>query len=169
MSFDLAQVNVSRLLAPLDSPLLADFMAALDEVNAEGDAAPGFRWRLQTEDGNATAVRAFGWDVADSFGVVVNLTTWTSVQALADFVFSGQHLQVMRRRRKWFQRAVEPMTALWWVPAGHRPSTEDAEQRIQRLRRHGPTAESFTFRTPFPDPAHRDAELPADHGWHCPA
>jgi hypothetical protein len=89
MSYDLAQVNVSRLLAPLDSPLPADFMAALDEVNAEGDAAAGFLWRLQTEDGSATAVRAFGWDVGDSHGVIVNLTTWTSVQALGDFVFSG--------------------------------------------------------------------------------
>jgi hypothetical protein len=119
VSVDLAQVNVSRLLTPLDSPLLAEFMAALDEVNASGDVAPGFCWRLQTEDGNATSVRAFGWDIGDSHGVIVNLTTWASVQALAEFVFSGQHLQVMRRRRQWFQRAVEPMTALWWVPAGH--------------------------------------------------
>jgi hypothetical protein len=97
VTFDLPQVNVSRLLAPIDSPMLAEFMAALDEVNAEGDAAAGFRWRLQTEDGNATVVRAFGWDVGDSHGVIVNLTTWASVQALGDFVFSGQHLQVMRR------------------------------------------------------------------------
>jgi hypothetical protein len=89
MAFELAQINVSRLLAPLDSPLLADFVAALDEVNAAGDRAPGFVWRLQTEDGNATAVRAFGWDVGDSHGVIVNLTVWTSVEALADFVFSG--------------------------------------------------------------------------------
>ncbi len=73
MSFDLAQVNVSRLFAPLESPQLAPFMAALDEVNAEGDAALGFLWRLQTEDGNATAVKAFGWDVAGSHGVIVNL------------------------------------------------------------------------------------------------
>ncbi|MDQ3450095.1 MAG: DUF3291 domain-containing protein, partial [Actinomycetota bacterium] len=78
MSFELAQVNVSRLLAPLDSPQLASFMAALDEVNAASDVAPGFLWRLQTKDGNATAVKAFGWDVAGSHGVIANLTTWTS-------------------------------------------------------------------------------------------
>ena len=80
----LAQVNVSRLLAPLDSPVLTDFVAALDEVNAEADRSPGFVWRLQTEDGNAIAVRAFGWDVGDSHGVIVNLTVWRDVQALAD-------------------------------------------------------------------------------------
>lgn len=149
--------------------MLADFMAALDEVNAEGDAAPGFRWRLQTEDGNATAVRAFGWDVGDSYGVIVNLTTWASVQALGDFAFSGHHLQVMRRRRKWFQRAVEPMTALWWVPAGHRPSTDDAEACVRNLRRHGPTPQAFTFRTPFPSAAQPDVAVPSSDEWFCPA
>ncbi len=169
VTLDLAQVNVSRLLAPIDSPMLADVMAALDEVNAEGDAAAGFRWRLQTEDGNATAVRAFGWDVGDSHGVIVNLTTWASVQALGDFVFSGQHLQVMRRRRQWFERAVEPMTALWWVPAGYRPSTDDAEARVRHLRRHGPTLEAFTFRTPFPSPAEPDVAVSSNDDWLCPA
>jgi Domain of unknown function (DUF3291) len=167
--FDLAQVNVSRLLAPLDSPLLTEFMAALDEVNAAGDAAAGALWRLQAEDGNATSVRAFGWDVRDSHGVIVNLTTWTSVQALADFVFSGEHLRVMRRRRAWFERAVEPMTALWWVPAGHRPSTDEAEDRVRRLRRDGPSSGAFTFRTPFPSSDLPDAVVRSDDGWLCPA
>ena len=169
MASDLAQVNVSRLLAPLDSPLLRDFMAALDEVNAEGDAAPGFRWRLQTEDGNATSVRAFGWDAGDSHGVIVNLTTWRSVEALAGFVFSGRHLEIMRRRRQWFERAVEPMTALWWVPEGHRPSTDEAEERVRHLRRWGPTAEAFTFRTAFPPPDRPTEVVRSDDDWFCPA
>jgi len=118
MSFELAQVNVSRLLAPLESPQLAAFMAALDEVNAEGDAASGFLWRLQTEDGNATAVKAFGWDVAGSHGVIVNLTTWSSVEALAGFVFSGRHLEIMRQRRQWFHRAAEAPRPCGGSPAG---------------------------------------------------
>ena len=152
MPFELAQVNISRLLAPLDSPSLADFVAALDEVNASGDRAPGFVWRLQTEDGNATAIRAFGWDVGDSHGVIVNLTVWTSVEALADFVFSGGHVAVMRRRRRWFAQVAEATTALWWVPAGHRPSTDEAEDAVRRLRADGPTPRAFTFRQPFPAP-----------------
>ena len=170
MGSDLAQVNVSRLLAPLESPLLADFVAALDAVNAEGDAAPGFLWRLQTEDGNATAVRAFGWDVEDSHGVITNLTTWTSVEALGEFVFSGRHLQVMRGRRQWFQRAAEPMTALWWVPSGHRPTTAEAEARVRHLRTHGPTPQAFTFRTRFPAPGGPTADVRSDDDrWSCPA
>ena len=169
MSFDLAQVNVSRLLGPLDSPLLAEFMAALDEVNASGDVADGFLWRMQTEDGNATAVRAFGWDVGGSHGVIVNLTTWGSVQALANFVFSGQHLEVMRRRRQWFQGAVEPMTALWWVPADHRPSTEEAEDRVRHLRQHGPSPAAFTFRASFPPPDQPKGVVFSGDDWLCPA
>jgi len=169
MDVELAQVNVSRLLSPLDSPQLADFMAALDEVNAAGDLAPGFVWRLQTEDGNATAVRAFGWDVGDSQGVIVNLTTWTSVEALADFVFSGQHLAIMRRRRQWFEKAVEAITALWWVPRGHRPSTDEAEERVRQLRRHGPTPTAFTFRSPFPAPDRPGIAARFTDNWLCPA
>jgi hypothetical protein len=166
----LAQVNVSRLLAPLDSPLLADFLAALDEVNGEADRSPGFVWRLQTEDGNATAVRAFGWDVGDSHGVIVNLTVWRDVEALADYVFGGRHLEVMRRRRTWFARAAEATTALWWLPAGSLPTTDDAEDRVRLLRAHGPTPAAFTFRHPFPPPgAPVEARVETSDDWLCPA
>ena len=107
MSFDLAQVNVSRLLAPIDSPVLAEFMAALDAVNAEGDAvaspvAAADRGRQRH------CRRAFGWDAGDSHGVIVNRTTWASVQALGDFVFSGQHLQVVPGACGGFQRPSTP-------------------------------------------------------------
>ena len=165
----LAQVNISRLLHPLDSPELAPFVSMLDAVNAEGDAAPGFVWRLQTEDGNATAVRAFEWDVADSYGVIVNLTVWTSVEALAAFTFSGQHVHVMRGRRDWFERRVEATTALWWVPAHHRPSTDEAEQRLLHLRTHGPTPTAFTLRTTFPPPGAPQQPTPGRDDWLCPA
>jgi hypothetical protein len=168
MSFDLAQVNVSRLLAPLESPQLAPFMAALDELNAEGDAASGFLWRLQTEDGNATAVKAFGWDVAGSHGVIVNLTTWQSVEALAGFVFSGRHLEIMRQRRQWFHQAAEATTALWWVPSGHRPSTDEAEDRVRQLRRHGPSADSFTLRKPYSASGQAAADVHSSDDWLCP-
>jgi hypothetical protein len=169
MGFELAQVNISRLLAPLDSPLLADFVAALDEVNASGDRAPGFVWRLQTEDGDATAIRAFEWDTHDSHGVIVNLTVWTSVEALAEFAFRGGHVEIMRRRREWFARVAEATTALWWVPAGHRPTTDEAEERLLHLREHGPTPTAFTFRHPFPSPDRAEQVQRSDDGWLCPA
>lgn len=90
-------------------------MAALDPVNASADTAPGFVWRLQTEVGNATAVRAFEWDLAGSAGVIVNMSVWASVEDLAGFVYGEQHRQVLRRHREWFQRMTEAYMACWWV------------------------------------------------------
>jgi len=156
MEFVLAQVNIGRLRAPLDSPQLAGFMAALDPVNALAELAPGFVWRLQTEDGNATAVRAFEWDQAGSAGVILNMSVWESVEALAAFVYSEQHRQVLRRRREWFERMEEAYLALWWIPRGQVPATGDAEDRIRHLRAHGPTARAFTLRVHFPPPGRLD-------------
>ena len=123
---------------PLDSPLLADFVAALDPVNAAADAAPGFVWRLQTEDGNATAVHAFEWDQAGSAGVLVNMSVWESVEALAAYVYSDTHRQVLRRRRQWFEQMAEAHVALWWIPRGHTPTTDEAEERVLHLRSSAP-------------------------------
>jgi uncharacterized protein DUF3291 len=145
--FHLAQVNISRLLAPIDSDLLADFVAALEPVNAAADSAPGFVWRLQTEDGDATAIRVF-----DDLELIVNLTVWTDLRSLGDFVFGMDHAAIMRGRRKWFARPTQAMTALWWQPAGTVPTTADAEHRLELLRRLGPTPDAFTLRTPFPPP-----------------
>ncbi|MCX4094872.1 DUF3291 domain-containing protein [Nocardia sp. alder85J] len=143
----LAQVNIALPLEPLTSARLAGFVGALDEINALADAAPGFVWRLQTEDGDATAIRAFGDD-----RIIVNMTVWTSPETLAEFVYRSGHAPVMRRRRDWFAPFAEAYQALWWIPAGTVPTVADAEERITHLRTHGPTAHAFTFRTPFPAP-----------------
>jgi hypothetical protein len=175
MGYDLAQVNIARLRAPIDSPELASFVAELDPVNAVADATPGFVWRLQTEDGNATSVRAFEWDQAGSAGVIVNMSVWESVEALAAFVYAGPHAAVLRRRREWFERMAEAYSALWWVPAGARPTTADAEDRVASLRAHGPTPHAFTLRRHYPAPdvaepgrAEREPRL-APRDWMCPA
>ena len=144
----LAQINVARLLAPIDAPETADFVAELAPVNAQADAAPGFVWRLQTESGDATAVRA-----SDDPLVIVNLTVWESVEALEAFAYrEASHLAVLRRRREWFERATEPATALWWVPAGHLPGIEEALDRLATLRAEGPSPTAFTFRERFAAP-----------------
>jgi heme-degrading monooxygenase HmoA len=166
----LAQVNIGRMLAPLDSPRLADFVAALDSVNAAADAAPGFVWRLQTEDGNATAVQAFAWDRAGSAGVLVNMSVWESVEALAAYVYSDMHREVLKRRRQWFERMAEAYAALWWIPVGHTPTTAEAEGRVLYLREFGPTAHAFTLREHFPPPDVVNlgpTRTPED--WTCPA
>ena len=144
-AYELAQVNVARLKAPLDSPQLKDFMEALDPVNAVADTSDGFVWRLQSDSGNATDVAVFGDD-----WMIVNMSTWRDTNALTAFMYQGQHRDLLARRREWFERLAEAVTALWWVPAGHRPTVAEAESRLLRLREHGPTAHAFTLRTSFP-------------------
>lgn len=143
----LAQVNIARLLAPLDSAQLKGFVDALDPINELADAAPGFVWRLQTEDGDATAFRPFDDDM-----LLINMSIWESVEALREFVRGADHRGIMRQRRQWFERMPEAYQALWWVPAGHRSTMEEAKERLDLLRRNGPTPEAFTFQTAFPPP-----------------
>jgi hypothetical protein len=145
VTHQLAQLNIARLLAPLDDPQLRDFVDQLDPVNARADAAPGFVWRLQTEDGNATAVRIY-----DDEWLIVNMSVWTSVDDLIAFVYDPAHRAVLRRRREWFERLAEATTVLWWVPAGHRPSVAEARERLDLLRSLGPTPEAFSLREAFP-------------------
>jgi hypothetical protein len=142
--YELAQVNVARPSEPLTSARLATFMDLLDPVNALADAAPGFVWRLETEDGDATAVRWRGDDE-----LIVNMSTWESLESLSDFVFGTFHVEVMRRRREWFSRMTDPYTVLWWVPAGHRPTVAEAQERLGLLAAVGPGPRAFTFRRPF--------------------
>lgn len=146
-TFDLAQVNIALPREPLDSALLADFVARLDPINALADRSPGFVWRLQSEGGDATAVRGFGDD-----RILVNMSTWESVEALADYVFRSAHAEVMRARRTWFVPMKESYVALWWVAAGHQPTVAEAEERVAHLRAHGPSEFAFTFKAPFPPP-----------------
>ncbi|MFJ9754217.1 DUF3291 domain-containing protein [Streptomyces sp. NPDC101149] len=143
--YELAQVNIARLKAPLDSPQLKDFVDALDPVNAVADTSDGFVWRLQEASGNATDVPVLGDD-----WLIVNLSTWRDADALTSFMYRGQHRELLSRRREFFERLQEAVTALWWVPTGHRPTVAEAEERLLHLRSHGPTGYAFTLQRSFP-------------------
>jgi hypothetical protein len=144
---DLAQVNIMRLRAPLDSPELAPFVAALDPVNATAEAAPGFVWRLEADDGNSTSLRIFDDDT-----LLVNMSTWRSLAQLTDYVYRSAHTEIMRRRREFAVAIVEAYLALWWVPRDHAPTIAEAEERLRHLRTHGPTPFAFGIKTTFPPP-----------------
>jgi Domain of unknown function (DUF3291) len=162
-SYHVAQCNIGRVRAPLDSPQLAGFVAALEPVNRMADEAPGFVWRLQTEAGDATAIRAFEDDM-----LLLNMSVWESIEALAEFTYRTPHRDVMRRRREWFERLADAYLVLWWVPAGTRPTVVEARARLEALRRDGPTLEAFTFRSPFPPPDASRAADPVAEDWFCP-
>jgi hypothetical protein len=101
--------------------------------------------------------------------VLVNMSVWTSVEALAEFTYSGDHLAILRRRRDWLGQVSEAVTALWWVPSDPRPTVQDAETRIRLLRTEGPTPEAFTLRRSFPAPdAGESAAVDGKPEWLCP-
>jgi hypothetical protein len=143
-AFHFAQFNVAKLLRPLDDPRTASFVELLDPVNASADAAPGFVWRLVEEGASdATGMRPAGEDV------IVTLSVWETRQALWDFTYRSGHLDAMRRRREWFERHVEAHLVLWWVPAGHLPTVDEAMERLADLRANGPSPRAFTFTSAY--------------------
>ena len=148
----LAQVNVARLVAPLTDPAMADFVANLAPINALADSSPGFVWRFQTEDGDATAVRPY-----DDDRIIINFSVWEDLNALREFVYRGAHAGVMKRRREWFERVADPYVALWWVPAGHHPTLAEAVARMELLKANGPSAAAFTLQTVHPPPDTRSS------------
>jgi hypothetical protein len=155
MVYHLAQVNIARMLAPLTDPIMAGFVAELDAINALADNSPGFLWRLQTPEGNATDIRPFEDDL-----ILVNLSLWSSLTDLAAFVYKSRHRQVLQQRPQWFQRFNGPYVALWWVLSGHIPIVEEAKERLYYLSTHGETPHAFSFKKPFPMPEAK-SDLPA--------
>ncbi|MQS38777.1 DUF3291 domain-containing protein [Streptomyces katsurahamanus] len=147
-SYELAQVNIARMKYPLDAPEMKDFADGLDPVNAVAEAADGFRWRLQDDDGgDATDQRIFG----DEW-LLVNLSVWRNADALTAFMYQGLHRELLSRRYEFFERVQEVMSTMWWVPLGHRPTVREAEEKLLLVREKGPTPEAFTLRTGFPPP-----------------
>jgi hypothetical protein len=145
MKAHLAQVNIALAKGPLEGPVMAGFMARLGEINALADRSPGFVWRLQSGEGNATYARPYSDD-----RIIVNLSVWQSIESLREFVYKSAHAPVMRQRQEWFSRLDRAYLALWWLREGERPTIDDAKERLAHLERHGPTPYAFTFKASFP-------------------
>jgi hypothetical protein len=161
--YELAQLNIAVMKEPLESPGMADFVANLDRINALAETSPGFLWRLQTEEGDATALRPLGEDT------LVNVSVWKDVESLNKYVYQSAHVEIMRRRKEWFERMREAYVVLWWVPRGHRPDVSEAIDRLELLRANGPTREAFTFRHAFVPPDAVQPSAPFAFGDECPA
>jgi len=144
--FQLAQLNLAKMKYPIDSPELADFVDNLDNINALADDSPGFVWRLQTDEGDATSIDFFGDDT------LVNMSIWTDVESLHGYVYRSAHNKIMSRRKEWFHRIDKAYTVLWWIAAGTTPSLQEAKDKLELLILQGPTAEAFSIKHAFPAP-----------------
>ncbi len=147
MAYQLAQINIGRLVAPIDDPKIAEFVAQLDPINALADQAPGFVWRLQSGSGNATDI-----PYNDDPSIMVNMPVWESPEALRNYAYKSEHMKVLRDRAKWFVKMDKPIYCLWWIPAGHIPSVAEGRERLEHYQEHGATPYSFWFSQEFPQP-----------------
>ncbi|MEO8663737.1 MAG: DUF3291 domain-containing protein [Bryobacteraceae bacterium] len=147
MLHHLAQINIGRLVAPIDDPRIADFVAALDPVNALAEGAPGFVWRLKSDGGNATDIV-----YSDDPLVIVNMSVWETMEALKSYVYTGGHTEVLRSRARWFEKMSQPHSCLWWIPEGHLPTVTEGRERLEHYQANGPTPFAFWFSQPYPAP-----------------
>lgn len=162
--YHIAQVNIGRIKGPLDGPIMGGFVNRLDEINALADASPGFVWRLQTAEGNATYFRPFEDD-----RMLLNMSVWETIEALQHYVYRTAHAQLLRQRHEWFEKLSSVYAALWWVPADHIPGIDEAKRRLAYLEKNGATQFVFTFKAVFPP----DKEFQQSIDWSsfqpCPA
>jgi heme-degrading monooxygenase HmoA len=141
----LAQYNIGRALAPLTDPLLAGFVAEIARINEEAERAPGFVWRLTDETGASSSyVQAY-----EDERMLINLSVWESIESLRAFTYSDPHVAIFRRRGEWFEPHQGPYLVMWWVPAGHVPTVEEAAERLEHLSENGPTPYAFTFKQSY--------------------
>lgn len=145
--FHLAQINIARMLAPIDDPIMADFVAQLPPINALAEESPGFVWRLQSEGGDATSIKVYDDDM-----IIINLTVWESAEALRGYVYKSAHAGVMRDRKRWFEKFDGPYYALWWIPAGYLPDPQEGRGRLEHFRQRGDSPYAFSFKNVFPAP-----------------
>jgi heme-degrading monooxygenase HmoA len=151
--YQLAQFNIARLRAPLTDPPMAAFVENLQPINALADRSPGFVWRFQTEQGDATAERPYEDD-----RIIINFSIWEDLQTFRQFVYQSAHAGILKRRREWFEHLTDAYVALWWVPANHRPTVAEAIARLEHLKQHGPSPEAFTFGHIYPAPDASDSK-----------
>jgi heme-degrading monooxygenase HmoA len=143
----LAQINIARTLGAMDDPVMAGFVARLDEINALAESSPGFVWRLKTDEGNATSIQPY-----DDERIIINLSVWESPEHLKQFVYRSAHAQVMRQRKQWFERFKDVYLALWWIAPGHVPTIAEAKERLHYLQLNGESEFAFSFASLFPAP-----------------
>lgn len=141
--YQLAQLNVAEFLTSRDAPEVTDFIHALDEINTLADTSDGFVWRLQDEVGDAMSFTPFGDNM------IVNLSVWRDRESLFEFTYKSAHAGIMARRKEWFKMPRENHFVLWWVPAGHVPTIDEAADRLSILQSEGPSPLAFSFKQHF--------------------
>ncbi|MEO1658584.1 MAG: DUF3291 domain-containing protein [Pseudomonadota bacterium] len=136
----LAEVNIGRTRGTPDSAVMEDFVRLTDPINALAERSPGFVWRLTGDGNNAMDVR-----YSDDPLEAINLSVWETPAHLAEFVWKTAHQKVYNRKAEWFEAPKKPHFVMWWVPAGHTPSVQEAIERLEHYREHGTSEHAFSW------------------------
>lgn len=140
----LAQLNIAKTKYPLESPQLKEFVDNLAPVNQLAEESEGFIWRLQDDSGDATNINVFS-----DASIIVNMSTWASVDTLKNFMFRTHHRDFLRRKSEWFENIPQDSYVLWWVPLGHIPTIEEGIARLNYLRDNTDSPYAFSFKSNF--------------------
>ncbi len=143
-AFHLAQINIAQARDSMESGTMKGFVNRLDEINALADVSPGFVWRLQTEEGDATSIQAY-----EDPNLIVNMSVWEDIESLKHYVYKTAHVELIRDRDAWFSKIKTVHQTLWWIPKEHVPTVAEGKEKLAILQSHGPSQQAFTFAKPF--------------------
>lgn len=146
-SYQLAQINIAAMKTTFDDPVMSGFVGRLDEINTLAQRSPGFVWRLMV-DPSETGYS----DITGETNVLVNMSVWETLDDLKNYVFQSRHLELMKAKKKWFNKMQDMHLALWWIPAGHIPDVQEGAGKLRLIRQEGPTAAAFSFAQSFDTP-----------------
>lgn len=144
VGYHIAQINIALARSEMTDEIMSGFVDRLDEINSLADISPGFIWRLQSDEGDATAIRVF-----DDPLLLINMSVWADIESLKNYVYRSAHVGLIQDRDAWFKKMVISHQALWWVPKGRVPTVEEGKGKLDLLERQGPSALSFTFSKPY--------------------
>ena len=155
MEYHLAQVNIAKMLADLNAPVMSDFVQRLNEINLLADSSAGFVWRFLSDEGDATYLRPY-----EDKNILFNMSVWESLESLKAYVYNSSHLELLKSKKNWFSKLSEPHMALWWVPKGHIPSVSEGLRKINIIKERGACEEAFTFAEPYGPNTQLDKDAP---------
>ncbi|MEW7291469.1 DUF3291 domain-containing protein [Aquimarina sp. 2304DJ70-9] len=150
----LAQVNIAEMIAPINDPVMTDFVNNLDRINALAEESKGFVWRLKDEEGNATAITVF-----DNLFLIINMSVWEDMDTLFNFTYKTAHVEILKRKKEWFKNMPRMHMAFWYVDNGHLPTPEEAKERLYYLQEHGETPYAFSFKSKFTEKEAREYKV----------
>lgn len=143
----LAQINIAKAIAPIDSEIMQGFVNQIAAINQLAEQSKGYIWRLEGAYENALAIQAF-----EDSNMLINMSMWQDLQSFTDFVYKSAHKQLIKDKHQWFEKPTKPIFAMWWQKAGTYPTVEDGKNKLHHLEEHGVSETAFTMRKHFAPP-----------------